>query len=126
MCVLPNQGRTEWFAQEVAKGSNVFCVWNCPTQEEIGLPRQPHNGNKLWVLYHGSIVPIRLPPTVLYALTRLPASVQLRVIGYETVGHRGYVRYLQETASQLGLGERVQFLGSIPTRGELLAWGQRC
>ena len=125
MCILPNQRRAEAFAQEMAKGPNIFCVWNCPTQEEIASPRQSHNGNELWVLYHGSIVPIRLPPTVLHALTKLPASVQLRVIGYETVGHRGYVRHLQETASQLGLGERVQFLGAMP-RGELLAWCHRC
>jgi glycosyltransferase involved in cell wall biosynthesis len=126
MCVLPNQQRAERFAQEMANGKNVLCVWNCPTQEEIGPPRQPHNGNKLWVLYHGSIVPARLPLTVLYALTRLPTTVRLRIIGYETVGHRGYVRHLQEMTSQLGLDERVQFLGAIPTRGELLAWCQRC
>jgi len=52
--------------------------------------------------------------------------MRLRVIGYETVGHRGYVRQLKEMACQLGLGERVKFLGAIPTRGELLAWCRRC
>ena len=126
MCVLPNQRRAERFAQEVTKGSNVLCVWNCPTQEEIGPPRLAPNGNALWVLYHGSIVPARLPLTVLHALQRLPATVQLRIIGYETVGHRGYVRHLQEIASQLGLDERVQFLGALSTRSELLAWCYKC
>jgi glycosyltransferase involved in cell wall biosynthesis len=52
--------------------------------------------------------------------------VKLCVIGYETIGHRGYVQQLQETASQLGLGNRVKFLGAMPTRQELLEWCRRC
>jgi glycosyltransferase involved in cell wall biosynthesis len=126
MCILPNQQRAEQFAQEMTNGQNVLCVWNCPAQEEVCPPHSPHNGNGLWVLYHGSIVPVRLPLTVLSALGRLPATVKLCVIGYETIGHRGYVRQLQETASQLGLGNRVKFLGAIPTRGELLERCHRC
>ena len=62
MCVLPNQRRAERFSQEMARKPNVLCVWNCPRQEEIAPPRQPYNGKVLWVLYHGSIVPYRLPP----------------------------------------------------------------
>ncbi len=126
MCILPNQRRTERFAQEMIKRPNVLCVWNCPLHEEIGPPHLSHSGDDLWVLYHGSIVPSRLPRTVLHALTRLPDTVKLRVIGYETVGHKGYMRQLQDMASHLGLSDRVQFLGAIPTRSELLAWCQKC
>jgi len=61
------------------------------------------DGSTLRVLYHGSIVPARLPTTVLTALATLPECVRLRVVGYETIGHKGYVRQLQELAARLGI-----------------------
>ncbi len=126
LCILPNQQRAEWFAREIGDGEKVLSVWNCPAQDEILSPRPPRNTEDLWVLYHGSIVPSRLPLTVLRALAMLPATMKLRVIGYETVGYSGYVGQLEETALQLGIGERVEFLGSVPDRNELYAWCRRC
>jgi glycosyltransferase involved in cell wall biosynthesis len=78
------------------------------------------------MLYHGSIVPARLPTTVLTALSMLPKGVRLRVVGYETIGHKGYVRQLQELAAQLGVADRVEFLGAVPQREELLALCRQC
>ncbi len=107
ICILPNEHRAEHFAKELGSVSTL-CVWNCPGVDEVAAPQIADKSNDaLWVLYHGSIVPSRLPPTVLSALQLLPERVRLRVIGYETNGHRGYVRELQETASGLGLGGRV-------------------
>ncbi len=125
MCILPNQQRLERFAKETDKNHQLFCVWNCPAKEEIAPPRLPDSSDSLWLLYHGNISPSLLPSTVLSALAMLPDVVKLRVIGYETVGNRGYVQQLQEMASQLGLGERVKFLGAMP-RSELLEWCQKC
>jgi glycosyltransferase involved in cell wall biosynthesis len=124
ICVLPNPERAARFSRELSNGHTV-CVWNCPSQEEIHSEGRVPNGDTLWLLYHGSIVPARLPISVLQALSLLPLNVKLRIVGYETLGHRGYVHELQETACVLGLAERVEFVGSVPTRGELFDWCRR-
>jgi glycosyltransferase involved in cell wall biosynthesis len=130
MCVLPNRKRAERFDTEVGKSSNghqpSIVVWNCPSLEEISAPRAAHNGGDLWVLYHGTIVPPRLPLSVVEALTRLPERVKLCVIGYETIGHRGYVSELRETAGRLGVDNRVRFPGALVDRKELLVWCRKC
>jgi glycosyltransferase involved in cell wall biosynthesis len=124
LCILPNEQRAKRFAEEIGNGVHVDCVWNCPTRKEVSEARPPLNG-ALRVLYHGSIVPARLPTTVLTALAMLPEHVHLRVVGYETIGHKGYVRQLQELAAQLGITDRVEFLGPVP-RGELLTLCRQC
>jgi glycosyltransferase involved in cell wall biosynthesis len=122
--ILPNERRGERFAEEIGNGVRVDCVWNCPSRDEVPEARPALDRSALRVLYHGSIVPARLPPTVLTALTMLPECVRLRVVGYET--HKGYVRQLQELAAQLGIAERVEFLGVVPQRQELLALCRQC
>jgi len=131
VCVLPNRRRADKFDREVRKPSSnghrpSMVVWNCPSLEELSAPRPAHDGGDLWVLYHGSIVPPRLPLPVLEALARLPERVRLCVIGYETIGHRGYVGELREAAERLGIGSRVTFPGALADRKELLAWCRRC
>ncbi len=124
--ILPNQMRADRFQAELREDrSCVLCVWNCPRKEEISGPRSAANGNDIWLLYHGSIVPSRLPLSVLTALARLPETVKLRVIGYETLGSVGYVDVLRSTARALGILHRLDLLGPIPTRFELLNHGRR-
>jgi len=120
-CILPNERRAEQFKNEVGRDVKVVCVWNCPTKNEVGPARNSLNGASLWVLYHGSLVPARLPATVLHALKMLPERVKLRAIGYETVGHPGYVQELSTLARSLGISQRVEFVGTVATREELLA-----
>jgi len=126
LCVLPNQQRAERFAQETGRSQTVLCVWNCPSQREVTGQQSDAPAEDLWVLYHGSIVPARLPFTVLDALKQLPANVKLRVIGYETLGHQGYVRKLQQRADQLDIKERIEFVGSVPQRADLLTLARQC
>ncbi len=121
VCVLPNERRAEQFTKDMGRGVKVVCVWNCPTKCEVGPSRPSLSGGNLWILYHGSLVPARLPTTVLHALGMLPERVKLRAIGYETVGHRGYVEELRALAGTLGISHRVEFIGTVPTRNELLA-----
>ncbi len=126
MCVLPNRRRAEQFDAEVHQRSlngrrPSMIVWNCPSRDEVSPRRPAHNGHDLWVLYHGTIVPPRLPLSVLEALTRLPERVKLCIVGYETIGHRGYVSELQEMARTAGIRSRVKFPGAM-SRKELLAW----
>jgi glycosyltransferase involved in cell wall biosynthesis len=123
VCVLPSRARIEHFRDRVGREGSL-CVWNCPALEELAGPRPPHDGD-LWVLYHGSIVPARLPEAVIHALTRLPAAVKLRVIGYETAGHLGYARHLEALAARLGVADRLEVRGPVP-RHELFDWCRRC
>ena len=123
LCVLPNQRRAELFAQDPGRRARILCVWNCPAKKEIGAARTSFNGDALWVMYHGSLVPSRLPATVIEALAMLPEKIKLRMVGYETIGHKGYVAELQSLARKLGVVHRVEFVGTIPTRAELF---ERC
>jgi glycosyltransferase involved in cell wall biosynthesis len=124
-CVLPNEARLESFKAKTGTRQPVFCVWNCPSGHEVALERVPANGS-FWLLYHGSIVPDRLPLAVVSALARLPACVKLRVIGYETLGSVGYLRQLRERARQLGVEHRLDVVGAVPGRSDLLEWCRRC
>jgi glycosyltransferase involved in cell wall biosynthesis len=129
-CVLPNEQRLERFAAEVGRpiggARSTILVWNCPSLKEVPEPRIPHSGGDLWVLYHGSIVPSRLSTAVFEALAMLPEAVKLRVIGYETVGHPGYVEELRKNAHRLGITERVKFVGTVPRRNDLMSWCRKC
>ena len=121
-CVLPNQQRAEHFQAETGAGSKVARVWNCPRKDEIGGPRAPWKGHDVWLLYHGSIAQSRLPMALITALAKLPASLKFRVIGYETVGSEGYLDSMLERARRLGISHRVDLVGPLPRRGELLEY----
>lgn len=123
-CVLPNEVRAELF-QDEEPGANVICVWNCPMVDEISPPRDVAETGDFWLLYHGSVVPLRIPGTVVEALSRLPDSVKLRVVGYEPPGHKGYVGELAKQARDLNVSHRIQFCRSVPERRELLNWCKR-
>lgn len=120
LCVLPNMKRLERFQAELGPLRCAACVWNCPAVSEAALePRQPAS-IPIWALYHGSIVPDRLPLAVVDALALLGNTVSLRVVGYETVGSRGHVDALRRRAEELGILNRLEFLGALPQRTDLL------
>ncbi len=136
MCVLPSAERAKNFAQQFDVASKTICVWNCPERGEV----DAGNTGATWdaeggitpplrdvfrVLYHGSITPAHLPLVVLDALAQLPEKVNLRVVGYETVGHAGYMQLFLESARALNLAGRVEWLGAAP-RAELLALASGC
>src|SRR5947208_8378720 len=87
-CVLPNDHRAQAFRTELRPRGPVISVWNCPSRREVGPAAESDNDGLVWLLYHGSIVPSRLPLSVVDALTRLPDRVHLRIVGYETVVHQ--------------------------------------
>jgi len=116
--VLPNEQRALHFRQAVASASPTVIVWNCPSRGEVAPPRAVAAGTPrpsgLRLLYHGSLVPARLPASVLHALARLPESVRLCVIGYQTLGHATYRAELRTLSRQLGIAERVEFRAEMP------------
>lgn len=125
LCVVPNAQRLARFAEETARRHELFCVWNCPAREEAARARPSQVEPGLRVLYHGSLVPQRLPLTILQALALLPETVRLRLVGYETVGHLGYTGQVLDAAARLQVGHRVECLGALPARNALLDEGRR-
>jgi glycosyltransferase involved in cell wall biosynthesis len=55
-------------------------------------------------------------------MAMLPADVKLRVIGYQTIGHPTYVTDFVEEANRLGIKERLDIVGTLPSRREVLEW----
>jgi glycosyltransferase involved in cell wall biosynthesis len=123
VCVLPNARRAELFRQGTSR-PDALIVWNCPARREAEFARQPAPPGRLRVVYHGSVVPSRLPLAVVHALARLPAGVSLTVIGYETTGHSGYGRRLQAEAEKLGVQAQLTIAPPVP-RATLLEEGTR-
>ena len=120
ICILPNAERLQRFAANLGPLRDAACVWNVPGLSEVARQPRVRVEEPVQVLYHGSIVPDRLPLAVLDSLALLPASVRLRVAGYETIGSSGYVAQLQHRARELSVESRVEFLGAIPQRADLL------
>jgi glycosyltransferase involved in cell wall biosynthesis len=116
LCVLPNRQRAEAFGRETGRADAVI-VWNCPVRAEVAPPRPVDAESRVRVLYAGSVVPNRLPATVVRALALLPAEVSLTVVGYETAGHPGYIATLQEAARQVGVEGRFVSLGPLSREG---------
>jgi glycosyltransferase involved in cell wall biosynthesis len=117
--VVPNAERGRLLAAESGRAGEVHVVWNCPSRHEVVAAREAPHG-PLRLVFHGSIVPDRLPLTVVDALARVSAPVELVVAGYESAGAPGYTAALRARAAELGIAERLRFAGTIPRRDDLL------
>ena len=126
LCVIPNDERAKLFAAETGTDRPIHVVWNCPRLNEISAPREPLPGGPLHLLYHGSIVPERLPLAVIHALRKVNLPVVLHVVGYETAGSRGHVALLEGTARDLGIPERLHIVGQLPLRQSLMEFCSSC
>jgi glycosyltransferase involved in cell wall biosynthesis len=118
LCILPNRERLARFVTDL-RPKRAACVWNCPTRRDVTPPRPPVRSSTLTLWYHGSLTPSQFPFSVIHALAQLPPAVSLRFAGYETIGHPGYVRELLDLSEQLGVADRVNYLGTPPSRREL-------
>jgi glycosyltransferase involved in cell wall biosynthesis len=92
-------------------GRSVITAWNCPPRPRAR-PVRARRSDRLRVIYRGSINGDRLPSTVVDAVART-SSVHLDIAGYETAGSRGHVDRLMARATQLGVSDRVQSLGTV-------------
>jgi glycosyltransferase involved in cell wall biosynthesis len=123
--VLPNGERAREFVEGVGRSRPTLTVWNCPLTSEVSPPRAQASGEGLDVVYVGSIVPARLPASVIEALAMLPETVRLRAIGYTTAGYPDYVRALKDLAKRRGIGHRVAIEDGMP-HPELLRSIRHC
>src|SRR5262249_6671051 len=112
LIILPNEQRTLLFARETRVTRSLLTVWNCPRRAEAAHKHVYPSQGTLKVIYQGTVVPSRLPFTVVEALSMLPETVRLDVAGYETAGSAGYVGRLQDAARSLGVHDRVKFVGT--------------
>jgi glycosyltransferase involved in cell wall biosynthesis len=117
--VVPNAERARLLGEESGRAGGVEVVWNCPARAEVAPARASGEG-PLRLVFHGSIVPERLPIAVVEALARVAAPVELLVAGYEPAGAAGYCDRLRARAAELGIAHRLRFAGTIPRRDDLL------
>ena len=120
VCVVPSHGRRERLVADTGR-ETVIVAWNTPLLDEVASPEPAARADgRTRLLFHGSIVPARVPETLLHALARLPRTVTCCLTGYDPSGG-GYLAHLRVVADGLGLGDRLEFAGTIPSRRELLA-----
>jgi glycosyltransferase involved in cell wall biosynthesis len=123
--VIPSTGRAKYFAAEHGiDPGRITCVWNCPARKEAVLTAPEKDSGDFWLIYHGSIVPDRVPLTLLEAMARLPSFVKFRLIGYETGGSIGYVDSLRQRAISLGIESRFAYFGAMD-RFSMLELGRK-
>ena len=119
VCVLPNAERAAAFEARNKPGSRPLVIWNCPRRAEVAASRTSEGGTRTKFLYHGSIVPDRLPVGVVDALAAIP-DASLTVVGYETVGSKGYLEVLRRRGIELGIADRLDLVGPLVGREEVL------
>ncbi|PIQ82930.1 MAG: glycosyltransferase [Candidatus Omnitrophica bacterium CG11_big_fil_rev_8_21_14_0_20_64_10] len=120
VCVLPHPERARRFQEKTGRTGETHSVWNCPLKEEAAVPARPDLGKSFQLVYHGSLVPSRLPLTLLEGIALLPDPVRLQIAGYRTAGCAGYEAMLRRTAERLGISQRLHFSGLLD-RKEMLA-----
>lgn len=123
-CILPNENRAQVYRKRTGTSKEVKVVWNTPLRSEVPAPKRRPNA-ALKLLYHGSIVPERLPLAVVQALQKVGYPVVLHVVGYETIGSLGYIAKLRASAEELGLANALEFVGVLQ-RDELMAYCGSC
>ena len=121
VCVIPNVRRGELLRNASNASNAPFLVWNCPSLKEVAPSREAQLSGPMRLLYHGSIVPERLPLTVIDAIAAVPGPVVLTVVGYETNGSKGHLNWLRARATERGIPERLNIIGTVATRDELMS-----
>lgn len=124
LCILPNQHRIKEFIQDTQTHRPVLLVWNCPRRDDVCTPRLPKANQFCSLWYHGTLQPARLPKNFLIAIAQLPANLKLLFAGYSTYSDPLYVQQLQQLASELGIADRIEYLGAPMSRYELLSISQ--
>lgn len=121
VCVAPGAARRErLLADGRPPTATTVVAWNTPLRAEVvPRPLRP-GGGPLRLHYHGSLVPQRVPLTVVDAVVALGGQVALRVVGYETAGSPGWGAELRRRAERQGAATLVEVLPPLP-RAELLA-----
>jgi len=117
--VLPSEGRAALLAADTGLRNTIRVVWNCPSLGDIPAARDPDYLGPLRLIYAGSVVEQRLPLSILEGMALTRRSATLDVLGYETVGARGYFDCLRKRARELGIQDHVRMAGTVQ-RAEMM------
>ena len=109
ICIMPNRQRLDIFLEKTGRIKKSYCVRNYPQRHEAKKAREKKQDDFFTILYHGSINSKRLPESVVYALSMLPANVNLKIFGYETAGGAGYIEHIKALARGLKIEKRIGF-----------------
>jgi glycosyltransferase involved in cell wall biosynthesis len=90
----------------------------------VGTARPPRSG-PLRILYHGTLVPERLPRLLIDALATIGDDWQLVLVGYGTVVHPDHAGRLRARAARLGVLDRLDLVGPVP-RAKLFDIAKTC
>ena len=114
LVVTPSAGRSASARRE--SGRDVLTVWNCPDRSELRWRASPTRQDRptLRLVYQGSLVPGRLPLTILDAMARSSVPIELCVTGYETIGSANYAGDFLRRAASLGIAQHVHVLPVMP------------
>lgn len=114
LVIVPQHDRLEVLLSETGRLGTSLCVWNCPAISEVMSPIVSSKDPEIPIrfYFHGSINATRLPDSILEALARSSESATLTIVGYETVGSKGYINKFLTRATALGLGGRVIYSGA--------------
>ena len=119
LCLVPGVERGRRLIEDTG-AARVEVVRNCPRLADVAAARPHARTGGLRVLYHGSVVPARLPMTAIDAVATVDGA-SLGIAGYEAAGHPGYVAALVEHARARGVAHRVTWAGTLPARADVLA-----
>jgi glycosyltransferase involved in cell wall biosynthesis len=121
--IVPSRERARYLD---GGSDDATIVSNTPLRREVRERRDASASTiQLRALYHGSIVPARLPLAIVDALAELPAGVTLTVAGYDPTGS-GHLASLIARADARGVGHRLHVAGLVPTRRALLDLAASC
>ena len=122
ICVLPNPERAKIFRAVVPRQRPIVCVPNYPRLAEIPNVVRKRSEEGLRVYYHGTLVPQRVPLTLVAALSLLPEVVRVRLVGYESIGHPNFSREIMQEATRLRVESRIEIMPAR-SRHDLLRFG---
>lgn len=124
LCVTPSAGRAELLVKSAGR-ARVQVVWNTPLVRDVAPARVHDHDAGTRLLFHGSIVPARVPESLLYAVAAAPNTVSLRVTGYDPSGG-AYLDRLRTLVRELKIDDRVAFAGTQSSRAALMQQGAQC
>lgn len=122
--VVPSRERLGALDPSVALPAATFVVPNCPLLADAGEPPLRPSVPTRFV-YHGALVPERVPERLVDALATLDGDWRLVLVGYETIVHPGYTARLRARAAEFGCADRLEIVGPVP-RAKLFDVARRC
>ncbi|MFO0011151.1 MAG: glycosyltransferase [Planctomycetota bacterium] len=119
-CVVPNVDRAAALQRETGRQAECDIVWNCPSRAEFdritaSASYRSRSDEPLQVVYCGSLNEVRVPFSYIDALVLEPRA-RLTLIGYETIGSRGFCDRFRTYALDRHVADRLTFRESIARR----------